>query len=89
MQSVDGAGVHFLTVIYEALRCHRAVPLPERVRAGIAQARKEGRPHGRPGTAWLKADEVRPLKADQVSHAEIARRLGVGRTSVRPILTAG
>jgi len=30
--------------------------LRERVRAGIAQARREGRPHGRPRSAALKAD---------------------------------
>jgi putative DNA-invertase from lambdoid prophage Rac len=60
--------------------------LRERVRAGIAQARKEGRAHGRPRTASLKADEVLRLKAERVSHSEIARRLGIGRTSVRRIL---
>jgi putative DNA-invertase from lambdoid prophage Rac len=63
--------------------------LRERVRAGIAQARKEGRPHGRPRTALLKADQVLRLKAERVSHSEIARRLGIGRTSVRRILAAG
>jgi putative DNA-invertase from lambdoid prophage Rac len=63
--------------------------LRERVRAGIAQARKEGRPHGRPRTASLKADQVIRLKAERVSHSEIARRLGIGRTSVRRILAAG
>lgn len=52
-------------------------------------ARKEGRPHGRPRTASLKADEIRRLKAERVSHSEIARRLGIGRTSVRRILAAG
>jgi putative DNA-invertase from lambdoid prophage Rac len=62
--------------------------LRERVRAGIAQARKQGRPHGRPRTASLKADEVRRLKAERVSHSGIARRLGIGRTSVRRILAA-
>jgi DNA invertase Pin-like site-specific DNA recombinase len=62
--------------------------LRERVRAGIAQARKEGRPHGRPRTASLKADEVRRLKAERLSHSEIARRLRIGRTSVRRILMA-
>jgi putative DNA-invertase from lambdoid prophage Rac len=62
--------------------------LRERVRAGIAQARKEGRAHGRPRTASLKADEVFRLKAERVSHSEIARRLGIGRTSVRRILRA-
>jgi putative DNA-invertase from lambdoid prophage Rac len=60
--------------------------LRERVRAGIAQARQEGRPHGRPRTASLKVDEVIRLKAERVSHSEIARRLGIGRTSVRRVL---
>jgi DNA invertase Pin-like site-specific DNA recombinase len=63
--------------------------LRERVCAGIAQARKEGRPHGRPRTASLKAAEVWKLKAKQLSHSEIARRLGIGRTSVRRILASG
>jgi len=63
--------------------------LRERVRAGIAQARREGRPHGRPRTASLKAADVRRLKRERVSHSEIARRLGIGRTSVRRILAAG
>ena len=63
--------------------------LRERVRAGITQARKEGRPHGRPRSASLKADNVHRLKAERVSHSEIARRLGIGRTSVRRILAEG
>jgi DNA invertase Pin-like site-specific DNA recombinase len=62
--------------------------LRERVRAGIARARREGRPHGRPPTASRKSAEVARLKAEGVSHAEIARRLGIGRTSVRRILRA-
>jgi DNA invertase Pin-like site-specific DNA recombinase len=62
--------------------------LRERVRAGIAQARKEGRPHGRPRTASRKAAEVLRLKAERLSHSEIARRLEIGRTSVRRILAA-
>ena len=60
--------------------------LRERVRAGIAQARKEGRPHGRPRTASLKSDEILRLKTDGLSDSEIARQLGIGRTSVRRIL---
>jgi putative DNA-invertase from lambdoid prophage Rac len=63
--------------------------LRERVRAGIAQARKEGRPQGRPRTASLKVNDILRLKAEQMSHSEIARRLGIGRTSVRRILAAG
>jgi putative DNA-invertase from lambdoid prophage Rac len=63
--------------------------LRERVRAGIAQARKEGRPHGRPRTASLQADEILRLDSERVSQSEIARRLGISRTSVRRILAAG
>ena len=37
----------------------------------------------------LKADDVRRLKAERVSHSEIARQLGIGRTEVRRILAAG
>jgi len=61
--------------------------LRERVKAGIAQARKEGRPHGRPPTARRQARRIKRLYARGVSKAEIARRLKLGRTSVRRILS--
>jgi len=57
--------------------------LRERVRAGIAQARLEGRAHGRPKSAALKEKEVKKLYAKGVSKSEIARQLQIARTSVR------
>jgi DNA invertase Pin-like site-specific DNA recombinase len=60
--------------------------LRERVKAGIARARQEGRPHGRPRSASLQAKQVRRLWARHLSKSEIARRLKIGRTSVRRIL---
>ena len=60
--------------------------LRERVKAGIAQARQEGKPHGRPRSASLQAEQVRLLWAQRLSKSEIARRLKMGRTSVRRIL---
>ena len=60
--------------------------LRDRVKAGIAQARQEGRPHGRPATVRRHADNVRKLHDEGVSKSEIARRLSVGRTSVRRLL---
>jgi putative DNA-invertase from lambdoid prophage Rac len=60
--------------------------LRERVRAGIAQARQQGKPHGRPCSAARKQGQVRELFAQGMSKAEIARRLAMGRTSVRRIL---
>jgi DNA invertase Pin-like site-specific DNA recombinase len=49
----------------------------------------DNRLHGRPRTASLIAAKVLCLKAERVSHSEIARRLGIGRTSVQRILAAG
>jgi hypothetical protein len=63
--------------------------LRERVRAGLAQARQNGQRLGRPLTAARKADQIRKLYRASVSKAEIARRLEIGRTSVRRILKAG
>jgi DNA invertase Pin-like site-specific DNA recombinase len=40
----------------------------------------------RPITAATKADEVRALHRAGISKSEIARRLQIGRTSVRRIL---
>lgn len=60
--------------------------LRERVRAGLAQARQNGQRLGRPLSAGLQADQVRKLYRAGNSKAEIARRLQVGRTSVRRIL---
>jgi putative DNA-invertase from lambdoid prophage Rac len=60
--------------------------LRERVRAGLADARRNGTRLGRPMTAGLQADKVRKLHRAGVSKAEIARRLQIGRTSVRRIL---
>jgi putative DNA-invertase from lambdoid prophage Rac len=60
--------------------------LRERVRAGLAHARQNGKKLGRPATAVRHASEIRKLHRTGVSKAEIARRLEIGRTSVRRIL---
>ena len=60
--------------------------LRERVRAGLAHARQNGQRLGRPITAALHAEQVRKLYSAGTSKSEIARRLQIGRTSVRRIL---
>jgi len=62
--------------------------LRERTRAGLAHARQNGKRLGRPQTAALRTSQVRKLYRAGVSKAEIARRLQIGRTSVRRILAA-
>jgi DNA invertase Pin-like site-specific DNA recombinase len=61
--------------------------LREQVRAGLAHARQNGKRLGRPATAARHAIEIRKLYRAGISKSEIARRLEVGRTSVRRILT--
>ena len=56
--------------------------LRDRVKAGIDQARKDGKPHGRPMTAGKLVPEMKQLRKNGLSKWEIAKRLGVSRTSV-------
>ncbi len=60
--------------------------LRERTKAGLAHARENGKRLGRPATAAVHAAEIRKLRRAGVSKSEIARRLQIGRTSVRRIL---
>ncbi len=62
--------------------------LRERVRAGLAHARQNGKTLGRPLTAGLKADRIQKLHRSDISKSQIARQLCIGRTSVRRILNA-
>src|SRR6201987_806868 len=62
--------------------------LRERTRAGLAHAREHGKRLGRPATAAVHAEEIRKLHRAGMSKSEIARRVRIGRTSVRRILGA-
>jgi DNA invertase Pin-like site-specific DNA recombinase len=61
--------------------------LQERTKAGLAHARQNGKRLGRPATAAIHAAEIRNLHRAGVSKSEIARKLDIGRTSVRRLLT--
>jgi len=60
--------------------------LRERTRAGLAHARQNGKRLGRPATAVAHASEIGKLYRAGFSKSEIARRLEIGRTSVRRVL---
>jgi putative DNA-invertase from lambdoid prophage Rac len=60
--------------------------LRERIRAGIAEARLQGKHLGRPVTVGKMAGQIRKLNRAGVSKAKIGRRLDISRTSVRRIL---
>lgn len=83
----DATGRLILTVLAGIATFERSIML-ERQRAGIAAAKAQGKYKGRQPTARNKADQVLALKAEGVGPVEIAKRLGIGRTSVHRILTA-
>lgn len=61
--------------------------LGERMKAGIAQDRKNVQIHGRPRSAAKHQAKVRRLNSDGLTKSAIARRLKIGRTSVIHIQT--
>jgi DNA invertase Pin-like site-specific DNA recombinase len=60
--------------------------LRDRVKAGIDQARKDGKPHGRSMTAGKLVPEIKQLRKRGISKRAIAKQLGVSRTSVIRLL---
>jgi putative DNA-invertase from lambdoid prophage Rac len=58
----------------------------ERVKAGIANARENGKAHGRPKTAALKKGRIVELKNKGWNNSKIAKELKVSRASVIALL---
>ena len=58
----------------------------ERIKAGITDARKRGKAHGRPRAIANDAAQMRALARQSLRQATIARHLGLWRTSVRRVL---
>ena len=54
----------------------------ERVKAGIANARANGKTFGRPRTSSLKKDEIGELKRKGLNNSQIAKKLKISRASV-------
>jgi putative DNA-invertase from lambdoid prophage Rac len=58
----------------------------ERIKAGITDARKRGKAHGRPRAKANDATQIRTLAQQGLRQAAMARHLGLWRTSVRRVL---
>lgn len=74
-----------LTMLGAVAEFERALML-ERQREGIAAAKSAGKYHGRAPTVQRQAPEMLELRRLGVGPAEIARRLGVARSSVYRVL---
>jgi DNA invertase Pin-like site-specific DNA recombinase len=74
-----------LTILAGVATWEREIML-ERQREGIAKAKAEGKYKGRKPTVGLQADAVRKMRAEGLGPAQIARQLGVARSSVYRML---
>ncbi|QTI82201.1 recombinase family protein (plasmid) [Roseomonas marmotae] len=81
MSTRGHTGKLMLTMLGAFAEFERALML-ERQREGIAKAKEEGRYKGRAPTARNQADKVRRLHAEGVRPTDIAKQLGIGRSSV-------
>lgn len=81
----SATGKLLLTLIAAIAEAERTTML-ERMRAGIAKAKSEGRYRGRQPTARRKAPEVLELRRSGLGASEIAARLSIGRSSVYRLL---
>jgi hypothetical protein len=70
-----------LTILAGVATWEREIML-ERRREGIAKAKAEGRYKGRAPTVATQAKQIRSMRAAGVGPADIARQLGVARSSV-------
>jgi DNA invertase Pin-like site-specific DNA recombinase len=70
-----------LTILAGVATWEREIML-ERQREGIAAAKEAGKYKGRAPTARRKADEARRMLAEGVRPTDVAKRLGISRTSV-------
>jgi putative DNA-invertase from lambdoid prophage Rac len=62
--------------------------LRERVKAGIAHARKLGKAYGRPITVANRTAEIKSLFKKGLSKSKIAKYLNISRTSIRQLFAA-
>lgn len=62
--------------------------IQERVKAGLARARKEGKVLGRPKSSEATEEDIRKLRAKGMGMLAIARELGVGTSVVQRVLKA-
>lgn len=75
-------GKAMFTVISAIAEVERSL-IAERVRAGIAKARAQGKPHSRPRTDEKMVREIKQLRKQGKSVREVARQLGVPRSTVQ------
>src|SRR5258705_9775040 len=81
LDTTTATGRLMMNVLGSVAEWERSMML-ERQREGIAKAKAEGKYKGRARTAMAKAGEVEAMLAAGINPSDIARKLGIGRSSV-------
>jgi DNA invertase Pin-like site-specific DNA recombinase len=81
LETGTATGKLMLTMLGAVAEFEREMML-ERQREGIAKAKSAGKSFGRPATAKLKANQVQELRETGLGATEIAKKLGISRSSV-------
>src|SRR5262245_49373754 len=81
LDTTTPTGRLMLQVLGAVAEFERAIML-ERQREGIAKAKSEGKYRGRAKTAMAKAGDVEAMLTAGVTPTDVARKLGIGRSSV-------
>ena len=88
LDTTTPTGRLMMNVLGSVAEWERSIML-ERQREGIAKAKAAGKYKGRAPTAMAKAGDVKALLAAGVGPSEIAKRLGIGRSSVYRAMQEG
>ncbi|MFT4077848.1 recombinase family protein [Rhodomicrobium sp.] len=86
LDTTTPTGRLMLQVLGSVAEFERAMML-ERQREGIAKAKADGKYKGRKPTALAKGEEVESMLRAGMSPTDVARKLGIGRSSVYRIIT--
>lgn len=85
LDTTTATGRLLLQMVGSIAEFERAIML-ERQREGVAKAKAAGKYRGRAKTAMAKAGEVEALLRAGEAPAEVAKRVGIGRSSVYRIM---
>jgi len=87
LDTATPTGQLMLNLLSAVAQFEREIML-ERQREGIAKAKREGKYKGRAPTARRQATAVLALRSNGASPVDIARKLGMARSSVYRVINA-
>ena len=83
-QYIDSSGIFkdIIIALLSTLSKQERIRISERVQAGLAKARHQGRVGGRPTLNKEKIEEIKKLKSEGMSIMAISKQMGISRGSV-------